>query len=151
MATPQQNFEAGRSALRVFFSETVRLFPDSPISQKGFDGFIEYVRNLTPPDFKQNDIERLGDAILISQYPLSRVNEVMKQLALAYIGRLPDKKGMVLMLDALYKDSISISYKVEMATSAVKEGAKELGSYALGGLGLYAIILGGIAIFALKK
>lgn len=151
MATPQQNFEAGRSALRVFYSETVKVFPNSSVAKMGFDAFIQNARNLTPPDFKQDDIERLGDAILWSQYPLVKVNKVMKELALAYSGRMPDKKGFSLMLKALHEDSISISYQTELLAKGAAEGlSKAKNAFVFGGLS-YALILGGIAVFAFAK
>ena len=147
--TPDQKFQEGQEALRYFYNETIRLFPDSAIAAKNFPAFIVFMQNL--PHFKQNSVERLGDAILWAQYPMKRVKEVMVELADAYEGRYPDARGANAMLGALSDDAISISYMGELAAEAIEEGVTDVKNYALGGLGLYALILGGVAVFAVNR
>jgi len=150
MASSAENFEAGRSAYRIFFAETVRLFPNSPLTAMGFDGFISYVKSV--PFVRMNNVERLGDTILYSQIPLKQVDKAMKQAALAFAGRVPDSKGSLRPFqDALIDQAMSISYLVENVVEGAKQGVKELGQFAVGSLATYALVLGAFAVFMLTR
>ncbi len=148
MATSAENFEAGRSAYRIFFAETVRMFPSSKLASMGFDGFISYVKAV--PYIRMNNVERLGDSILYSQIPLKQVDKAMKQAALAFAGRVPDAKGTLRPFqDALIDQAMSISYLVENVVEGAKQGVKELSTFAIGGLATYALVLGAFAVYML--
>jgi hypothetical protein len=136
VATLEEKALEGRRALQVFYNYSLKN-GGGMASFGSYGAFEAYFDKL--PAARDNWRIKIGDAILFAKYPFSRVDKAMKTLADAYDGRIPDgARGGQSFLEALYEDSISISYKTSLVVDAVKETAADIGKFAIGGIAVYA-------------
>lgn len=148
MATKEAKLLEGRRALQMFFNASLK-YSGSELAKMTYQTFelkFDAIPHITPWR------EHLGDTILWSQYPSSRVKVAMENMANQFQGRVPSTpKEANAFVGALADDSVSIGRQLDLVGDAVVQTVDDVKSVAIAGLSLYTIGAGIAGVVLLSQ